>query len=73
MIIILLHKSVKCSEHALVILYVNKNIKSFTSSDFAWYWIAKQLRNIIAVTLEMHLLKKYEVKDIQICCLYKHH
>ena len=64
MIIILLHKSVKCSEHTLVVLYVNKNIKSFTSSDFAWYWIAERLGNTIAVTLGMHLLKKYEVKDI---------
>ena len=64
MIIILLHKSVKCSEHALVVLYVNKNIKSFTSSDFAWYWIAEKLGNTFAVTLGMHLFKKYEVKDI---------
>ena len=64
MIIILLHKSVKCSEHALVVLYVNKNIKSFTSSDFAWYWIAERLGNTIAVTLGAHLFKKYEVKDI---------
>ena len=64
MIIILLHKSVKCSEHSLIVLYVNKNIKSFTSSDFAWYWMAERLGNTIAVTLGMHLLKKYEVKDI---------
>ena len=64
MIIILLHKSVKCSEHALIVLYVNKNIKSFTSSDFAWYWIAERLGNTIAVTLGAHLFKKYEAKDI---------
>ena len=64
MIIILLHRSVKCSEHALVVLYVNKNIKSFTSSDFAWYWIAERLGNTFTVTLGAHLFKKYEVKDI---------
>ena len=66
MIIILLHKSVKCSEHALVVLYVNKNIKSFTNSDFAWYWIAERLGNTFTVTLGAHLFKKYEVKDIHV-------
>ena len=66
MIIILLHKSVRDSEYALTVLYVNTNIKSFTSSDFAWYWIVKQLGNIIAVTLGMHLLKKWEVRDIHV-------
>ena len=64
MIIILLHKSVKYYEHAIVVLYVNKNIKSFTNSDFAWYWIAERLENFIAVTLGAHMFKRYEVKDI---------
>ena len=64
MIIILLHKSVKYYEHALIVLYVNKNIKSFTSSDFAWYWIAERLGNTFTVNLGAQVFKKFEVKDI---------
>ena len=64
MIIIFLHKSVRCSEYALIVLYVNKNIKSFKSSDFAEYWIAVQFGYIVAVTLGMHLFKKSGIKDI---------
>ena len=66
MIVILLHKSVRTSEHALLVLYVNKNIKFFTNSDFAEYWLAQQLGYIVAVTLGMHLFKKSGIKDIYI-------
>ena len=64
MVIVFLLKAASASEYAVTVLYVNKNIPSFTSSDFSWYWIAEKLGNILVATLGVSCFKKLNINDI---------
>ena len=64
MVIVFLLRAVSSSEFSVTVLYVNKNIPSFTSSDFSWYWIAERLGCILVATLGVSCFKKFNTSDI---------
>ena len=51
MMVIFLHKSIAASQYAITVLYIHRNISTFSNSAFYWYWIAVKSRYFLIVTI----------------------
>ena len=63
MLICLFHGVKESCENEVIILYVTRNIPSFTLADFSWYWMAEKLCHIALMTAGMYLCKKLGFRD----------
>ena len=63
MLICLFHGVIDSCENEVIVLYVTRNIPSFTLADFSWYWMAEKLCYIALMTAGMYLCKKLGFRD----------
>ena len=69
MLIICLQRAVRSCENDVIVLYVNKNIPSFTISQFSWYWMAERLSTFLIITVGLYTAKKIGLRDTHLSLL----